>query len=608
MNWLLGLLACSSFEAAPERARTAGTARIREPNLQITSLEVGGTVGIEVSFGTPGEDVRVYAGARPGAGPCWAWLQGACLGIRSPDPVASGTIGADGTARFRIAIPSSLVVGDAREFQAVVHGALPSLSNVVSRTVRAAGDVPQPPGTNVLVVLLDDVGRDKLAAYGSTDPAPTPAIDALAAEGVTFDNAYSRPMCVSARASLQTGRHGRRTGVGINWTETDPWELGLEQITLPEMLAMSPYHEYTNAFVGKWHLGSPLGASGLAHPALQGWSDYAGSFSNLYVVGQGYDSYFDWLKTENGTQVRSTTYATTDTIDDAIERVGALSEPWLIVVSLNAGHAPLEEPPLDLMPIPSAPGRGFEVRQMVAAADTEIGRLLATMDSGVRARTTVFLTADNGTLRHQTQPPVDELRGKGTLFDGGVRVPFIVSGAGIGVPGARSDALVDLVDVYPTVAEIAGVRLDGLGSVRDAAVPYAIDGESLLPVLADPTRNTRRPYLYSETFGPPGPGPYTDIDRQTIRNERYKLVVDNLSGLHQFFAYEPGVSEEGENLLACGLTAAQQSAYDRLLAALQAETAALVYDAEPFPEWIGIADYPYPDDTGVVVCAGDTGP
>ncbi|MEQ1504990.1 MAG: sulfatase-like hydrolase/transferase [Myxococcota bacterium] len=606
--WLL-VSACSLPPNSPVSSAEVSSARVREPHLEVTTIESGGSTGIRLAFGAPGARVRVYAGDAVGAGPCPALLQGGCFGVTNPAKVAEGVVEADGTAGFRVTSPS--VVGMDVALQAVVEGAPSSLSNVVPRTVIASAGGGGPLGSNVLIVLFDDVGTDKLGLYGSPNPTPTPTLDNLAAEGVVFDTAYSRPVCVPGRAALQTGRFGRRTGVGLNWTEADPWELGLEQLTLAEMVRLSPYYEYDTALVGKWHLGSFAAQHAYGHPGLQGYRYYAGTFANLSrPQANGLLSYFDWEKVlSDGSTVRTQTYATTDTIDDAIGRIAAMPEPWLLVVALNAAHEPFESPPAALMPTAPNPGPGELAREMVAAADTELGRLFGAMTAGQRNRTTVIVTSDNGSHEAEVQPPIIPDRAKGTLFDGGVRVPLIVSGAGVHAPGTRSAAMVDLVDVFPTVAELAGVDLGTITATLDGGAPLALDGVSLVPYLSDPTLPSVRPYLYSELFSPIGPGPYTEVDRATIRDERYKLIVDRLIGLEMFFEYVPGADDEGPNLLPCGLTPEQDAAYQRLRGSLADETAALVYDADPVPPPAnGFPGFPLDRDTGAVSCSPDTGP
>src|SRR5262245_61627642 len=140
-----------------------------------------------------------------------------------------------------------------------------------------------PPGGNILVIVLDDMGLDKIAGYGVTAaPIRTPQIDSLISQGMRFDNVWGLPYCAPSRAALQTGRYARRTGIGTNESIlTSQGELDAGQITIPEMVALSPWFTYDNAYVGKWHLSTHQSPSGIDGPHVQGWSWYAGSIGNL---------------------------------------------------------------------------------------------------------------------------------------------------------------------------------------------------------------------------------------------------------------------------------------------------------------------------------------
>lgn len=578
---LSSLSACRTSERAEESPPRA--------NLQASVLDAEGTIGVVVGFGEPGTEVELFIGDKPGRAPLMR-------GQTDKNKVA------------RLQIPPEQARSLRGQTIVAQVGSGPDAVQTNPRALPLTADPPSEP-RNVLVLLLDDVGTEKLAAYGSTNPAITPSIDALQNQGVTFDAAYTRPVCVAARAAIQTGRLGRRTGIGINWRENDPYELPLAEITLAEMVALSPLQTYTTAYTGKWHL-STIEATGFDHPLQQGWGFYAGAFGNLFTLQDGMLSYTDWRKVEGGVEIPETQYATSDTVDDAIAQLGVMPEPWLLFVAFNAAHPPMELPPSALVPVSSAAGDGFESREMIGAVDTEIGRLFAAIDRDVRDRTTVIFTADNGTPHFQRQEPLQRHRAKGTLFDGGVRVPLIIAGAGITEPGTRSDALVDLVDLFPTIAHMAGVDLSLVSGGHDPSRPLVIDGLDLGPLLEDPDAHHPRPYAYSDLMGPPGAGPYTDVDRQMLRDGRYKLIVDHNfgdSGLRQFFEYLPGATDEGPNLLACGMTAEQEAAYNRLSGDLLWYTEGLEFDTEPFPEpdadtGGAFSEFPLDRDTGAPDC------
>ena len=132
------------------------------------------------------------------------------------------------------------------------------------------------------------------------------------------------------------------------------------------------------------------------------------------------------------------------------------------------------------------------------------------------------------------------------MFEGGLNVPFIVAGPLVNTPG-ESAALVHGVDIFATAAEIAGVDLASV--VDDAGVVIPIDGQSLLPYLADPS-TPGRTYLYAEQFEPLGFGPYK-LDQRAVRDARFKLVIDGLTGSEKLFDLQ-GRFDDGPDLITAG--------------------------------------------------------
>ena len=346
-----------------------------------------------------------------------------------------------------------------------------------------------------------------------------------------------------------------------------------DTVTLPELLDAAP-HPWSTLALGKWHLSVWADADHARDPLTHGFDHFAGTLDNLTVTTEVVDDpgYYRWQKTVDGTTFWVDTYATTDTVDEALARIPALPEPWLVYVAFHAVHRPFQLPPRALLPsAPPDPGEDLaaHVHAMAEALDTEVGRLLDGLGP-LRERTTVVFTGDNGTTGEAILPPLDPERDKLTLYDGGVRVPLIVSGPAVPRPG-ESEALVHLVDVFPTVAELAG--LDP-GAVTDAAgAPVPLDGHSLVPLLADPRGPWPREVLYAERFQPNGPPPHDVLDNRMVRDARYKLVRQITQD--RFFRYAPGAVDEGPDLLAGGLSPDEQAAYDRLSAELERITAGL---------------------------------
>ena len=392
------------------------------------------------------------------------------------------------------------------EFRSLVVFAL-----VLGVAVVAAGPVRA--RDNFLIVIGDDLGVDKIGVYSRDDlyghpgeganPPPTPTIDALAADGVLFRNAYANPVCTPTRAAALTGRHGFRTGIG-----SVGGDLSTSELILPELLAAT----HANAALGKWHLG-PNGDPD--HPNDSGFDYYAGA------LGGGVGDYTSWPKTTQGSTVEGhTLYATTDTVDEAIAAIdGFGTSPWFVWLAFNAPHTPFHAPPAGLH-TQTLSGNPNDTpidhyAAAVEAMDSEFARLLAAIPQDVLDDTTIVFFGDNGTPRRAVEAPLDPTRAKGKVYEGGVNVPLIVKSPHVPLSsqGSESLALVGTVDLFATLADIVGVPSN------------AEDSLSLLPYLKNPALPTRanRPYAYTETFSPNGAGPFDD-QRQALRDDQYKLI------------------------------------------------------------------------------------
>ena len=377
------------------------------------------------------------------------------------------------------------------------------------------------PQENVLLIVADDVGVDRVGCYAEhPNPGHTPTIDGLAARGVLFRNAWSSPLCSPTRAGLLTGRHAFRTGVGdvVDYGSGTGQALPLAETTLPELLDAGTAGRWSAAAIGKWHLGT-ASAGGPAHPLLSGFAHHSGALGNLGTSAAPGD-YVAYLKAVDGQLTPSRVYATTDAVDDALAAIGAMNEPWFVYLCFNAAHQPYQAPPAELHSFDLGPDATpvQYMKAMTEAMDTEIGRLLRSLPEAVLRRTTVVVVGDNGTDPDATTAPFVKSHAKGTVYEGGVNVPLIVAGPRVRRPGSECAALVQTLDLFATVADIAGV------SPASALPPGArLDSVSLLPYLDDPWQPSLRRYAFTETFAPNGDGPYDHVER-ALRGDRYKLV------------------------------------------------------------------------------------
>ena len=378
-----------------------------------------------------------------------------------------------------------------------------------------------PPGEpgfpgNVLVILADDLGVDQLGVYGLGAQLPnTPNIDALAAKGVVFENAWANPICSPTRAAIQTGRYGFRTNIG-SIIEESPSELALAEITIPEMLELGAPGVWAHALIGKWHLDDV--DTGQDKPNEQGYSHFSGTLGN---IEEG--SYTHWPKVVNGVMSLSQAYATSNQVDDTLSWVKSAPEPWFTLLAFSAPHKPFHAPPANLHTVdltgldPLIDPKPF-YNAMVEAMDTEMGRLFATMDQELLKRTTILFLGDNGSHPDVVLPPFIPEKAKATPYIGGVRVPFIATGFRVQQEGHLSLSMIHAVDILATVANIAGIN------PAVAMQGVTLDSRSFLPLLENTSAPPPRSTLYSEFFWPNDFAMATVLD-QTIRGERYKLVT-----------------------------------------------------------------------------------
>lgn len=418
----------------------------------------------------------------------------------------------------------------------------------------------QAPPHNILLVLADDIGTDALPLYNpvtnGTSFAPTPNLDALATRGVRFRNCYGYPSCSPTRSCLLTGRYGFRTGIGAAIddarTALDPY-LSPREFTIPKALDAHPQLGFRHAQVGKWHLsGSPADPQ-----AIGGWGHFSG------FLGGERESYFDWEKVVDGVvQPHTTRYATSDNISDALRWMAAQgTNRWFLWLAPKAAHSPLHVPPAGLHSYrglpdpPPANGAGSKLyyQAMIEALDTEMGRLLAQVNL---ANTLVVFLADNGTPTETIQPPFAPNQCKGTLFEGGIRLPLFMAGAGLVATNRWVDAVVHAVDLTATLLEMAGVDL---AATLPPGRPF--DGRSFAALLRNQPWAPAENNILSENFGSIIPEPLRGV---AARGPRYKVIQLDRGG-QGFFDLQADPLER-TNLLGTPanpalLTVPQRTAY-----------------------------------------------
>jgi arylsulfatase A-like enzyme len=383
----------------------------------------------------------------------------------------------------------------------------------------------------------------------------------LADEGVLFRNAWAHPVCSPFRSAVLTGRHAFRTGVGQVVTNNSTG-LPEAEITIPEAIDQLTSLGADHAAFGKWHLGNESNGGNQA-PNVAGFGHYVGGLGNINMgpPNQGPYDYFRWRKTTNGRSEIVERYAATETVDEALAWLSGRETSYFVYLAMHLPHSPFHAPPeaLHSLDLPAdAPGQGEDPKPyfsaMIEAMDSEVGRLLDGLSPAQRARTSVIYIGDNGSSTRTATGPVPRGRAKGTIYQGGLHVPLVLSGPAVVAPGREVDALTGSVDLHATVLDLMGAEPTVWQSRTDSV--------SLAPYLRDPEQPARRSYVLSEQFGGGG----GDGDGKALRDVRFKYLRFD-DGREELYDLEADPYEQRELMLQ-GLDAESEAALDRLRAEL----------------------------------------
>jgi arylsulfatase A-like enzyme len=418
---------------------------------------------------------------------------------------------------------------------------------------------------NTIIIIADDLGSDYLGYYFNVgDTAPTPSIRSLLAQGVQFNNAWANPVCSPTRAALFTGRYGFRTGVGEVITNASTPQLDTAERSVARLLRDFAPVKYETANVGKWHLHLPTPIPQRIFPNYMGYDLYSGNFNG--AIGD----YFNWPRIKNGVVDTVTNYASTQTVDDAINWLDTLStsNPFFLWVAFNAPHSPFHLPPANLHSYSNLPGTQAHInanpkeyfKAMVEAMDTEIGRLLQYLDvNNLRDSTNIIFIGDNGEERSIAQI-VDSTHAKGTVYEPGIRVPMIISGPSVVNPGRQSDALVSTPDLFATILDLSGFS-NWMNFIPAAKLP--VDSKSLYPIIRNDTSDVRD-WIFTEQFRVNT----VPTDAKAMKTKTHKLMKFD-SGSTRFYDLTTD-SLEQNNLYNQPLTSIQLQQYNYLCNELNA--------------------------------------
>ncbi|WP_354667962.1 sulfatase family protein [Paraglaciecola arctica] len=392
---------------------------------------------------------------------------------------------------------------------------------------------------NIVVIFADDLGYGDLGFTGSKEIL-TPNIDALANNGVIFKNGYvSHPYCGPSRAGLLTGRHQARFGMEVNAAHSpdDPYMgLPLEEKTFASRLQPLGYK---TAVIGKWHVGSHP----KFHPNNRGFDYFYGFLpgghnyfpESIRVSSDPYDA----PMVRNGKPAQLQEYLTTALSRDAAKFVTETKGPFMLYLAYNAPHQPLEATKKDLAKYTHIKDKNRRIyAAMIDSMDQGVGRVVeALKQSNKFDNTLIFFLSDNGGVYPEYWMPNSMWasnfpfrRGKVSLTEGGVHVPFIAHWPqGFGKAG-EIDGLVSSLDIAATALGVAGA------DTSDAN----LDGVDLTP------------YVTREKSGSPHAALFWRLEEAdhiwAVRTPQYKYLHQTLPGVGKSFFDMQADPYEANNL------------------------------------------------------------
>ncbi|HLO82353.1 MAG TPA: sulfatase-like hydrolase/transferase [Chitinophagaceae bacterium] len=370
---------------------------------------------------------------------------------------------------------------------------------------------------NILLILTDDLGYHDVSYYGTKD-LRTPNIDQLCKAGMRFDNFYANsPVCSPTRASLMTGRYPDYVGVpGLirsnpndNWGYLDP-----SAILLPAILKKAGYH---TALIGKWNLGleSPNLPNEKGFDLFHGWLE---DMMEDYTIKRRSGKNYMRLNKDSIDPKGHATDVFTDWSIDYLRKRAKEKDPFFLFLSYNAPHFPVQ-PPQDYIDKVKKREPGIsETRAKLVAfieqTDDAIGRVIATLkETGQYENTLIIFTSDNGGHLPTGANNGPARDGKQSMYEGGLRVPALFTWPSTIRPGTVSQQINLSMDIFPTLAELAGVTID-----------HQVEGRSFLQTLLGNQRSEEDRVLY---FTRREGGSYGGKAYHAIRQGDWKLLQNS---------------------------------------------------------------------------------
>jgi arylsulfatase A-like enzyme len=348
---------------------------------------------------------------------------------------------------------------------------------------------------NILLILTDDQGYADLGSSGSTD-LQTPYIDSLVSAGMRFDNFYANcPVCSPTRAALLTGRYQEFVGVpGVIRTDPkDSWGyLREDAVLISEVLKDADYH---TGLVGKWHLGleSPNRPNDRGFMHFKGW---LGDMMDDYVEKRRHGINYMRLNEQEIDPPGHATDVFSQWAVDYIQERKEGENPFFLYLAYNAPHYPVQPPDVWLKKVKAREPNISEKRAKIVAfiehMDHGIGQVIeALKTSGQYENTLIVFSSDNGGLLQDAANNGPHRDGKGSVYEGGLKVPTAIVWPGKIKAGSRVENRLLSMDIFPTLLAAADIQAE-----------QEIEGINFLPLLRGETMETDdRPVFFSRREG-----------------------------------------------------------------------------------------------------------
>lgn len=374
---------------------------------------------------------------------------------------------------------------------------------------------------NVLFILLDDMGKEWVGAYGA-EGIKTPNIDQLAHGGMMFNNVWSHPQCTPSRVSLITGQYPYKHGWVNHWDSPRWGQAYLDAEQNQSMATLLRDAGYATVAAGKWQVNDFR----VEPDAMvkHGFDDYAMWTGYETGVPASAERYWDpYIHTKSGSKTYPGKFGEdvfSSFILDFVEQ--HKSQPWFAYYAMNLPHGPLTTTPHK----PKVSKGMDKHKAMVEYADIILAKLVTSLEAmGERDNTIIVWTTDNGTSKNivGTLNGRKVRGGKTKTTENGINSPFIVNGPGLVPQGIVTDALVDFTDLLPTLADLANTPVPA---------DYDIDGQSFADLILGKSNDTNRKHILSMGGKNEAKVSEQGVENQfnyrdrVIRDKQYKLFIN----------------------------------------------------------------------------------